>query len=630
LQQLTYLLIYPLGYILNFAYILTGNFSAALFLFALISKLITFPLTLLAQKNSIRLIQLQPELEHIKRVHFGDNNRINEEQYTLYKRERYSPMGGLFPLLAQLVLLIGMVNVIRNPQNYIADLTADNFIFLGFDLSVTPLTDNLSAFMWLPLLTGLSSYILCLIQNQLNPAQRRMRFWGKWGMSIIIIAFSLYFPIVMQAAVGLYWFFSTILSIPVALCANAIYNPKKLVTAELLVSPPKISREERMRQKVLQKQKKELENASVKRFNSAGSDKLVFYSVLGGQYKYFSEIIDYILTNSGLVIHYVTNDYFDNLLTQKRDRLEVYYVGEKRAVTFMLKLDAKMVVMTSPNLQQYHIKRSIVRPDIEYVFTYHHFTSLMLLREGALDHFDTVFCVGSHQIDEIRRTEQLYRLPQKKLIKVGYGQIDKLLRMYAAMPRQERYAQQVLIAPSWSEGNILDTCLDEIIKQLAGNCKLIVRPHPEYIRRFSEKWQRITERYNEDNLLFDTDFLSNDSIYQSDVLVTDWSSIAYEFSYCTKKPTVFINTPMKVMNSEYHKLGIQPLDIVLRDKLGVSVEIDKIKNLPMIIADMQNNSEKYRVSIERAIEDYLYHPGRSGEAAGKYIIKNCNFKNGAV
>jgi len=88
LQQLTYLLIYPLGYILNFAYILTGNFSAALFLFALISKLITFPLTLVAQKNSIRLIQLQPELEHIKRVHFGDNNRINEEQYKLYKRER--------------------------------------------------------------------------------------------------------------------------------------------------------------------------------------------------------------------------------------------------------------------------------------------------------------------------------------------------------------------------------------------------------------------------------------------------------------------------------------------------------------------------------------------------------------
>ena len=621
MQRFIYMLTYPLGQILRFGYIITGSYGFAILFFALVAKAITFPLTLLAQKNSIRLIQLQPELEHIKRVHYGDRNRINEEQYELYKQERYSPVSGLLPLFVQMVLLIGMVNVIYQPQNHITGLTSGDFIFIGIDLSVKPSTDNLPALVLLPLLSGLSSYTLCLIQNRINPAQRRMNFWGKWGMSMVIIAFSLYFPIVMQAAVGLYWFYSNTLSIAVAFCANAVYNPKKLVAAQLLVPPPKISRDERLRQKSLRRQQAELENASIKRFyTSENSDKLVFYSVIGGQYKYFSEIIDHLLANADIIVHYITNDFNDKLLTQKRERLEVYYISEKRAITFMLKLKAKMVVMTTPNLQQFHIKRSVVCPDIEYVFTYHHFTSLMVLREGALDHFDTVFCVGKHQIEEIRRSEQLYGLPQKKLVKVGYGQIDKLLRMYSVMPQTEHKIPQILIAPSWSERNILDSCLEEIIKNLSENNKLIVRPHPEYIRRFSEKWQAIMNKHNMDNLSFDLDFLSNDSIYQSDILITDWSNIAYEFSYCTKKPTIYINTPMKVMNSEYQKLGIEPLDITLRNKLGVSVDIGKLNSLPVIIEDMRSDSKKYRISIESTVAEYLFYPGRSGEAAGKYII----------
>jgi YidC/Oxa1 family membrane protein insertase len=192
--------------------------------------------------------------------------------------------------------------------------------------------------------------------------------------------------------------------------------------------------------------------------------------------------------------------------------------------------------------------------------------------------------------------------------------------MYAAMPKMERTTQQILIAPSWSEKNILDSCLDEIIKQLVKNYKLIVRPHPEYIRRFPAKWYNITGKYNIENLSFDLDFMSNDSIYQSDVLITDWSNIAYEFSYCTKKPAIYINTPMKVMNSEYNILGIEPLDITLRRKLGVAVDIDKINSLPEIIEDMRNNQEKYRISIESTVTDYLFYPGRSGEAGGRYIM----------
>lgn len=51
----------------------------------------------------------------------------------------------------------------------------------------------------------------------------------------------------------------------------------------------------------------------------------------------------------------------------------------------------------------------IVCDDIEYVFVFHRFTSIiMVIRPGTVDHYDTVFCIGLHHVKEIRRSEELY------------------------------------------------------------------------------------------------------------------------------------------------------------------------------------------------------------------------------
>ena len=55
-------------------------------------------------------------------------------------------------------------------------------------------------------------------------------------------------------------------------------------------------------------------------------------------------------------------------------------------MTFMMKMDADMVVMTMPDLENYYIKRSLVRKDIEYLYLDHAMASFHLtLREGALE-----------------------------------------------------------------------------------------------------------------------------------------------------------------------------------------------------------------------------------------------------
>ncbi len=68
--------------------------------------------------------------------------------------------------------------------------------------------------------------------------------------------------------------------------------------------------------------------------------------------------------------------------------------------------------------------------------------------KGAFDHFDTILCVGQPQIDELRETEKIYKLKEKKLIPCGYGLIDQLTAQYEAMEKRDNLIKKILIAPS--------------------------------------------------------------------------------------------------------------------------------------------------------------------------------------
>jgi YidC/Oxa1 family membrane protein insertase len=337
--------------------------------------------------------------------------------------------------------------------------------------------------------------------------------------------------------------------------------------------------------------------------------------------------------HSDIVIHYLTNDPDDAVFRIGNERLIPYYSGQKKTISLMLKLDADIMVTTVPDLQNYHLKRSLVRDDIEYIYIPHGPASTHLtMRETAYDHFNTVFCVGPHQAAELRRREELANLPQKKLVKAGYGLYDQLVASYADLPQKSNNKPKILIAPSWQADNIMELCIDNILKALAGRgFTIIVRPHPQYIRMFPEQMKVLTERYSgyvaDREITFELDFSGNNSIVSSDILITDWSGIAFEFSYCTLKPSIFVNTPMKVMNPDYEKYGLEVLDISLRDKVGVSIDVENISDINKCVERLLAEKDSFGEQIEKIVEKYIYHPEKNGEAGGRYIMKQIEQKN---
>ena len=186
-------------------------------------------------------------------------------------------------------------------------------------------------------------------------------------------------------------------------------------------------------------------------------------------------------------------------------------------------------------------------------------------------------------------------------------------------------APTVLIAPSWQVDSILDTCIDELITGLVGHgWRIIVRPHPEYTKRYRARWEGLQARWShapENALYFEQDFSSSRTVWTSDVLITDWSSIAGEFSFSTLKPSIFIDTPMKVHNPDWEELGIEPTDISLRNQIGVSVSPDDLGGIGDVVQQMLDGGESWSGRIEEVRDGFLYNLGHAAEASGEYILK---------
>ena len=626
-----------LSAVMDVCYSICGNYGLAIILFTLVSKVILLPLTVWVHCNGMKMVRMLPAINRLRVNHYGDKDAIAEGQAELYRKEKYNPLAGVIPVLVQLVILLGLVGVIRDLLNSGA---GEGMKFLGIDLGWVPAeTGGLS--LVVPVLAGGSALLMCVLQNRSQVLQSEQGKFSQYSVLVLSVGLSLYLGVFVPAGIALYWIASNLLSIAQMYLLNLAIPPKKHVDYEELEK----SRAALAEIEALGGEKKGLfardenakrEKADYKRFFSVRNKHLVFYSEKSGFWKYFKDIAEELLKRSNVRIHYVTNDPEDRIFeyAKAEPRIIPYYIGPKKIITLMMKMDADIVVMTTPDLENYHIKRSYIRKDIEYIYAPHDCMSTHYqFQEEAFDHFDTILCAGPHQVREIRKREEVFGLPAKNLVECGYCLLDDLLADRARYTGEGNGGRaRILIAPSWSEDNILDSCIDELIRRLLReDRKIIVRPHPEYVKRCRPKLDALLKRWEEqagEGLEFETDFSSNSNIYQSDVLITDWSGIATEFSFTTGRPSLFINTKPKVLNKNWEKLGIEPLAIMLRNQIGRSLDKDRLDLADETVRDMLEHPEAWSERIREIRERTIFHPGEAGKTAALYIIGRLTNRQG--
>lgn len=669
------------GLVMYKCYEILHNYGMSIIIFTVITKLILLPISVMVQKNSIKMVKMYPQIYRIKAKYYGNKDLISEEEYKLYKQEKYNPMLDLVPVVLQLIVLMGVVDVIYRPishllhvsQETINNLTsiycqfsgADSqsssiqlkivesmanehcfelyrgiipqeilrtiaeldMNFWGIDLGQVPI-EAFGVTVIVPILAALSSLLMCYAQNKANVLQAEQGKMNQIVTLLISVGLSLYLGFFVPAGVGMYWVVSNLTAIIVLYLLNFCINPREYIDYEALEISKreleKVQQYSSCNKKKREKKYIKKENQDYKKFQKFGLKQLVFYSEKNGFYKYYQNVIETILKRTDIIIHYITSDPQDEVFSKESENFKVYYIDEKKLIVLMMKMEADMVVMTMPDLQKYHIKRSMVKENIEYVYLDHGIGSVnLMLRKHALDHFDTIFASNIFAKNEIRAQEETYNLRKKTIVEFGSGLIDNMIEAYQYDSNFVNDKKTILIAPSWQEDNILDTCIDKILCKLLGKgYYVVVRPHPQYVRHCREKLYELEQRYRErEDFELQLDFSSNETVFRADILMTDWSGIAYEYSLTTLKPSLFINTPMKIMNPDYMEINVPAFDIVVRDKIGISVNIQDLDKIDEVVEKLLTDESFSKEEIRKLREQYLYNIGSSGEIGARYIIK---------
>jgi len=77
---------------------------------------------------------------------------------------------------------------------------------------------------------------------------------------------------------------------------------------------------------------------------------------------------------------------------------------------------------------------------------------------------------------------------------------------------------------------------------------------------------------------------------------------------------------MKVMNPEWRKIDIEPMDLRLRDEIGVSLDVEQLSNIKTVVNDLLGSSDNYREAIQNIIDERLYNINQTAKVGGDYLI----------
>ena len=371
------------------------------------------------------------------------------------------------------------------------------------------------------------------------------------------------------------------------------------------------------------------ERKELEKFNKLSLDErlIVFYSEDISSFVHFEQIIHELTEKMGCQICYVTSAKDDPILTSQNKRIKAFYIGLGAIRTkFFMELKAEVLVMTMPNLETYFIKRSKVYP-VHYVYVFHSMVSThTIYRKGAFDHFDSIFCVGPHHVEEISATESVYGLKHKNLVKYGYGLLDNL-QTNKSMKNQQRCTEdgkkKILVAPSWGKNGLLETKGLELVKILLdGGYHVTVRPHPMTIRKWSKTIKAIENEFKSNtNFEIEKDVSTFESLYSAYGLISDWSGIAIEYAFACELPVLYIDGSPKINNLSYDKIACEALEITIRNLIGKVISPNELESLPKIIESTYENIDNFKTKIQEVRNKTVFNLGESGMNGAQEIIK---------
>lgn len=204
-------------------------------------------------------------------------------------------------------------------------------------------------------------------------------------------------------------------------------------------------------------------------------------------------------------------------------------------------LNAAIVLSTTPGLEVYQWKRS---HDVDfYVHIPHAASELILYRMFGIDYYDAILLSGDFQKRDVRNLEKLRSLPEKELVKVGIPYMDEMAKRLEKSGLASEHERTVLLAPSWGSSAIFGVYGSRILEVLLKTgYHVIVRPHPQSFTSEKNMIEKLMEEYPEqEKLEWNRDTDNFEVLRRSDILISDFSGVVFEFALIYDKPVIYTN-----------------------------------------------------------------------------------------
>lgn len=349
-------------------------------------------------------------------------------------------------------------------------------------------------------------------------------------------------------------------------------------------------------------------------------DALVFYSE-GRQYWPVFEPVLTALGERGVGYLYVSSDADDPGLKHEGANVHTRYVSPNLTPPYLNHLKAKVVVMTTPQLDVLTIRRS--KNVKHYVHLVHAPTDFTTYRKFAFDHFDSVMCAGPHQIKSARYLESLRGYPPKLLLETGCTYYDGLVktlaerRMAAQPERKDRPV--VLVAPTWKPYGFLNRFGKQMIEALlaADKWDVIFRPHPQTAVSFPDVLEDLRSAFEgRAHFTLDTSPNSAASMDRADMMISELSGIVFDYAFTQGKPTLIFNGSPDLRGFEAEDFDCEMWEVSVRSQIGVEFGIEDIPNICSLV---EKTLQRTAGDLAVFRDANIYNFGKAGPVAAEQI-----------
>ena len=338
------------------------------------------------------------------------------------------------------------------------------------------------------------------------------------------------------------------------------------------------------------------------------------------------------LERRGVDTVFWTADENDPAISTEYQHIHTEFIGEgNKAFAKLNMANADVLLATTPGLDVFQWKRS--KNVRWYVHILHSVDDSTSYRMFGLDHYDAVLMSGQYQIDEQRELEKLRNLPSKKMLVVGSTYLDTMKARKENEQSDEAVSgdkqKTILLAPSWGDSSILCRWGDRILTALKETgYTVIVRPHPQSFVSDKSVIEPLMNKYQEkDGFFWNRDKDNFDCLKKADIMITDFSSIMYDYTLVFDKPLIYADTKFDISPYDAAWLDEEPWKFQVLPKLGHVLREEDFPHMKKLIDEI-SDSEEFAAGREEARQHVWQHIGQAAQLTADYLL-TCMDRNAA-